>query len=242
MRLTLTNILATLTLLLFSSVASAVSVGVLYKDTFEMGDSPDYSVNFGAPSIAGPTGPFSSRSAKFQSVQSNGSCCFYDQIRYAIPGPIESVYLSFDLFFTNQVNSSNAFTIFFDAPLVNTLSLTKDGSITQQFQKVGTYQNNTALHFDMYFSIPDDEFTVNLNGNLLATKGVFARSVRNLRSIRFSYGLQSGDGPDSLPSAYLDNVLISTKPPANPVALAGPTWLSPLGLFAVWLSLYRKKK
>lgn len=125
---------------------------------------------------------------------------------------------------------------------MNTLSLTKDGSITQQFQKVGAYQNNTALHFDMYFSIPDDEFTVNLNGNLLATKGVFARNVRNLRSIRFSYGLQSGDGPDSLPLAYLDNVLISTKPPANPVALAGPTWLSPLGLFAVWLSLYRKKK
>ena len=234
------NVLAILALTLLSAGAHAIGIGVIHHDTFETDDPTSYSVNFGAPDIVGPAGPFTSRSARFQSVGANGPCCYYDQIQYAIPDLIQTVYLDFDIFVTDLIGSRNAFTVLFDAPLVNTFNLDRSGDIRHRFQAVGTYANDTPMHFSMYFSIPDDVFSVSLDGTLLSTRRVFDQGVRNLRSVRFSFGSQVLGGPDSRPLAFLDNVIISTEPIEKPRQLTGPAWLYPLGLVIAWPSLRRR--
>jgi hypothetical protein len=155
---------------------------------------------------------------------SGPSYFYYDQIEYDIPDPVNSVNLSFDIFAQDLIGSNSNFTIFFDAPQVNTIQIRNDGSIFSDYLgQIGTFSDDVSMHFDMWFSIPEDRLDIILNAQLLGTRPIYSTSERDLNTIRFSLG---STDMYSNATVYLDNVSIVAVP------LAGPYWLFLVGIIS----------
>jgi len=207
-------------------LASVTNVGAvtLHQSTWDS-ESPSYTVSFGSPAVAGPTGVFSTNSLAFNTA-GNAPSFYYDQISYQVgaASPYSAFNLNFDMSTDMLIGSSNQFVIFLDTPTVRTLTFTSSGTVVAKpgwadNQTLATYNENELMNIDMFFDFDHNEWEIALNniniysGFIDNTASPSVQPAEYLGSIRFSHGLKFSSGSsDDDSTVYLDNVVISGVP------------------------------
>jgi len=228
------------TTVIMAASAGAHSSVLLHQSDWESPSSFTYTTNFGSAEVVPANGLFSSNSLAFNTTGNPGAF-HYDQIDYAINGPMGGAYrVSFDIAISSLINSNNQFVVLFDTPTVKNLYFTNTGNIRLfgggLSTPLATYNEDEVMHFDMGFDITNSQWDIALNNVSLYSGAIKGTPAQYLRSIRFSQGLvNASNSVSNDATVFLDNVTISQLP------VPSSLWLFACGMAGLLLKKRSRK-
>ena len=186
--------------------ARTASANELYHLRFDGSDVGAYQTRFGHPTVHRSIGPFTD-ALIFHAITD------YDQIQLPITTADDHYDIQFDLLTHHLTDSQYAFTFFLDTPQVRSVDL--HGGNLSVFQPhtfdgaVRHFADDHAYHFDITVDLPNNRWSISVNGKLRYTNHIDATA---LDSIRFSMAPWTGVDPSDAAETYvaLDNVVVNT--------------------------------
>jgi len=215
----------------------AVSGQVIYDISFSApaqtagqpvrtGSGPLYpsAIRFGSPTVQASEGSLTDQQLILD-MDGNPAPFYYDQIalNLSLSRP-KGLLIEFDIETHSVVGSVGAFAMLFDSPSTRAVKLLSDGSVaimnpnpantyTTQ-RRGGGFRGGGAMHLEGRIDFERDEWGASLNSSPMGASGLLG--VRNVSTIRFSYGMLPGpilyvDKPDQSYVA-IDNIRVSVVP------------------------------
>lgn len=217
--------------MLFQSLGAAI----IWESSFESTEEIPM-IRFGQPEISQQS-IGSGNTLEFEGLLS------YEQIQIPISTTSSRLFVSYDIYGENIVNSDFAFTQFFDTPSVRTLSIHGGLNNFQVFQPFGVggsllpFEDERVYHIDHIVDFDLSSWVVLIDDVIEFSAPINATEVQ---SIRFSMspwtGAANADSPETI--ILMDNLVISTAPIPEPRTLGSLV----LVVMAVCCRRYRSAK
>lgn len=206
-------------------------------------DSPS-SIVFGQPRVENGFNALAGDSLVFNTSGNTNLCCFYDQIELDLAAGYDNYQLSFDMAAESLANaqSNNIFRVFFDTPHVRTLSFLNNGNIGIHQPgsisgELGSFDNDTLYRVLIDINLATSMWYINID-DVFAFASTFTTTGDDIDSVRFSYGLASGDSSSSHDNVGIDNILLTSRGIGPTTTVPAPATLAlfALGLMGLFAS------
>ncbi len=174
----------------------------------------------GSPIVSQSLGALNDQPLVFNTA-GNDPSFYYDQIELDVHKHQSYYFVSFDILAQNLTNSLNNFSVIFDTPSIRNIVFQNDGNIHiinkisssywEQFP-IGTYTENSVLHFEINMDLTMHLWSISKNGMQIYKSSFYPDS--DIEHIRFSLGLESGASSNDVSTyAGLDNIIVANGIP-----------------------------